>query len=101
MAPASIVVRLTPQLVAGYETYGFRTDEKPDGESSHLLPEVVNGILQQPKADYPGSEFYIGGKIVKDMADDEQKKLTALGVTLDRDPRRLLDAVAAQFLGGK
>ena len=23
MAPASIIVRLTPQLVAGYQTYGF------------------------------------------------------------------------------
>jgi CRISPR-associated protein Cst2 len=92
MAPASIVVRLTPQLVAGYQTYGFTVDGK--------FPEVINGILHE-KPDYPGKEFYVGGKIVKDMTEDEAKKLTDRGVTLDRDPRRLLDTVAAKFLGGE
>ena len=119
MAPASIVVRLTKQLVAGYETYGF----KPDG----TFPEVVNGIIHEeperdengniiydelnnpngepkPKmkidSDYPGNEFYLGGKIVKDMKDDIAEKLTKCGVTLDRDPRRLLENVADKFLGG-
>jgi len=101
MAPASIVVRLTKQLVAGYQTYGFRTVKKPDGEEYHLFPEVINGIQHEPTPDYPGSEFFIGGKIVKDMADDQVKKLTTLGVTLDRDPRRLLVSVADKFLGGK
>lgn len=101
MAPASVAVRLTPQLVAGYQTYGFRTVKKPDGEEFHLLPEVTAGILHAPKADYPGGEFYLGGKVVKDMTDDEAAKLTKAGVTLDRDPRRLLDVVAAKFLGGK
>jgi len=101
MAPASIVVRLTPQLVAGYETYGFRTVRKPDGESFHLFPEVVEGITHKPKADYPGKEFFIGGKIVKDMSDAQAAELTALGVTLDRDPRRLLETVAHTFLGSK
>lgn len=130
MAPASIVVRLTPLLVAGYETYGFRTVSQPNGEQFHLFPEVIDGLLHQiqdtdetgnPKTekrkkpngeevevpvmklapDYPGTEFYLGGKIVKDMADDQQKKLAVAGVTLDRDPRRLLETVAAKFLGGK
>lgn len=92
MAPASIVVRLTPLLVAGYETYGFT----PAGD----FPEVVDGVLRQPTADYPGKEFYLGGKIVKDMPEERAAKLTAAGVTLDRDPRRLLDTVAVKFLGG-
>ena len=92
MAPASIVVRLTSQLVAGYQTYGFTLDGK--------FPEVIDGILHEPSADYLGSEFYIGGKIVKDMVPDQAEKLVAQGVTLDRDPRRLLDAVAVRFLGG-
>lgn len=93
MAPASIVVRLTPLLVAGYKTYGFTVDGK--------FPEVIDGILHEPTPDYPGKEFYIGGNIVKEMTADESAKLVTQGVTLDRDPRRLLDTVAEKFLGGK
>jgi CRISPR-associated protein Cst2 len=92
MAPASIVVRLTKQLVAGYQTYGFNSK----GE----FPEVVEGILHDPP-DYPGNEFFIGGKIVKDMNDGQARQLTERGVTVDRDPRRLLSVVADRFLGGK
>ena len=92
MAPASVVVRLTNQLVAGYQTYGF----KPDG----TFPEVIDGILHDPEPDYTGNEFFVGGKIVKDMKDDQAKKLAERGVTLDRDPRRLLATVADKFLGG-
>jgi CRISPR-associated protein Cst2 len=92
MAPASIVVRLTKQLVAGYETYGFKSDG--------TFPEVVEGILHEPTADYPGSEFYLGGKIVKEMKAEAADRLVKCGVTLDRDPRRLLDTVADKFLGG-
>ncbi len=82
MAPASIVVRLSTQLVAGYDTYGF----KPQGN----FPEVIDGILE---GDYPGKEFHIGGKIVKEMDAKQAESLKAQGVTLDRDPRRLLAAV--------
>jgi CRISPR-associated protein Cst2 len=82
MAPASIVVRLTKQLVAGYDTYGF--------DSSGDYPEVIDGIL---KGDYPGGEFYIGGRIVKDMDAKRAEELKGKGVTLERDPRRLLATV--------
>jgi CRISPR-associated protein Cst2 len=92
MAPASIVVRLSKQLVAGYETYGFRSDG--------TFPEVVDGILHEPTPDYPGNEFYLGGKIVKQMKADGAERLVKCGATLDRDPRRLLDTVADKFLGG-
>jgi CRISPR-associated protein Cst2 len=119
MAPASIVVRLTKQLVAGYQTYGFDSDGK--------FPEVIDGILHdaqkrdksgnlevtkvkkgdkevdvpvmEPAPDYPGEEFFIGGKIVKDMSDDQSTKLRERGATLDRDPRKLLATVADKFLG--
>jgi CRISPR-associated protein Cst2 len=93
MAPASIIVRLSSQLVAGYQTYGFTVDGK--------FPEVVNGILHDPTPDYPGVEFYIGGKIVKEMSAAESEALTKRGVTLDRDPRKLLATVAKKFLGAK
>ena len=92
MAPASIVVRFTKQLVAGYDTYGFRIDEG----DTYPLPEIVGGIL---KGDYPGNEFYLGGKIVKDMDEKTQQALTEKGVTLDRNPQRLLKTIAEVALG--
>src|SRR5688572_32995433 len=64
MAPASMVIRLSESLVAGYDTYGFTKD----GD----FPEVTDGILQ---GDYPGNEFYIGGKIVKTMAEEKRSAL--------------------------
>ena len=94
-APASIVVRLTNQLVAGYETYGFKRDG--------TFPEVIQGILNEepildrngkpemetaggekrpkmaPAPDYTGSEFYLGGKIVKEMPEEKAKRLGELG----------------------
>jgi CRISPR-associated protein Cst2 len=85
MAPASIVLRLTNQLVAGYDTYNFT----PMGD----FPEVVDGIAT--KDDFLGqeAEFYIGGKIVKDMPTETARALMDKGVTLDRDPRKLLALV--------
>ncbi len=85
-APASIVVRLTKQLVAGYNTYGFDIPE--DGK--HTLPEIVDGIL---KGDYLGSEFYLGGKLVKDMSEDTFKALEAKSAKLFRSPQKLLGQV--------
>jgi CRISPR-associated protein Cst2 len=98
MAPASIVLRLTKSLVAGYNTYGFQTTGKAPDEKHHFR-EVVEGIAHEPP-DYPGKEFYLGGKIVKDMADEVQQKLKAKGVTLEREPRRLLAIIADKALGG-
>jgi CRISPR-associated protein Cst2 len=86
MAPASIVIRLTNQLVAGYDTYGFRIKEG----DVHTLPEIVGGIS---KDDYPGNGFYLGGKIVKDMDEKTQKTMQDKGVILDRNPQRLLATV--------
>lgn len=91
MAPASIVVRHTERLVAGYDTYGFRTED-----GSHRLPEIVEGIK---RGDYPGSEFYLGGKVVKDMDETTSKALESVGVTMDRSPQRLLETVANRALG--
>lgn len=111
MAPASIVVRLTNQLVAGYDTYGFRIKEG----DAHTLPEIVDGIL---KGDYPGNEFYLGGKVAKEaegvnssdssgqpiLKEDAKTPKTLAevlkekGVTLDRNPQRLLATVAEMAL---
>ncbi len=91
MAPASIVVRLTDQLVAGYDTYGFDSGR-------WIIPEVVDGILA---GDYPGAEFHIGGKIVKDMDEGRIKELRSKRATLDRDPRKLLADVGEKAFPSK
>ena len=96
MAPASIVVRLTEQLVAGYDTYGFEIEDIGTGgigKGGHRLPEIVDGILQDPP-DFPGTEFYLGGNLVKDLPTDKAEGLVNAGVTLDRGPQRLLKTIA-------
>lgn len=86
MAPASIVARLTPSLVAGYDTYGF--DEK--GGFAEL--KRIN------KDDLPGGEFWLGGEIVRKMAADERARLEAEGVKFYDNPQRLLTDLAEAFL---
>lgn len=98
MAPASILLRLTESLVAGYNTYGFRTDGQAPADV-HSFPEVVDGILHDP-SDYAGAEFYFGGKLVKDMDQKTHADLKAKGVMLERDPRKVLAIVADRALGG-
>ena len=96
MAPASIVMRLTDALVAGYKTYGFqRTEESdhPSAEAHYSFPELIDGLLQ-PEPDYAPNEFYLGGRIVKEMSQETKDKLTELGVVMNRNPQRLLAAVA-------
>ena len=95
MAPASIVVRLTKQLVAGYDTYGFEIHDigvGGIGKGVHCLPEIVDGIAQDPP-DFPGSEFFLGGKLVKDLPQDKRDSLENTGVTMDRSPQRLLKTI--------
>lgn len=86
MAPASIVARLTPSLVAGYDTYGF--DEK--GEFAEL--NRIN------KDDLPGNEFWLGGEIVRKMSADDRARLEAESVRLYDNPQKLLTDLAEAFL---
>ena len=96
MAPASVIVRLTTSLVAGYQTYCFKPERRDQKDE---IPNVLQDILD---GYYPGKEFYVGGEIVKrGMTEEETEGLQAKGVTLDGDPQRLLAMVADAFLGGK
>lgn len=78
MAPRSVVARLTTSLVGGYESYGFREDGS--------FPE----LRRISESDLPGNEFWVGGAIVRDMKDDERKRLGDAGVHLNDNPQRLL-----------
>jgi CRISPR-associated protein Cst2 len=87
MAPASIVTRLTPSLVAGFDTYGF--DEK--GGFAEL--DRIN------QNDLPGGEFWVGGEIVRKMSVERRTRLEEEGVRLYDNPQRLIADLAAAFLG--
>ncbi|HPP03145.1 MAG TPA: type I-B CRISPR-associated protein Cas7/Cst2/DevR [bacterium] len=88
-APASIVLRLTKQIVAGYDTYGFKIEDE-----KHLIPEITDGIQH---GDYPGDEFYLGGKVVKDMDEKVFEVLKSKQVTLERSPQKLLKTVSGKL----
>lgn len=89
MAPRSVVARLTPSLVAGYDTYGF--DEKGDfGELARVLAN-----------DLPAAEFWVGGEIVRQMPQEARKKLEAARATLDENPQRLLERLADAAFPGR
>ena len=89
MAPASIVLRLTTSLVAGYELYAFAEDGS--------LPEVSDGIAH---GDYPGGEFYIGGRIVREvLSAEERERLRGRGTHLYRLAAHALDSAARRITG--
>ena len=86
MAPASLVARLTPALVAGYDTYGF--DETGDfPELSRIHPN-----------DLSGHEFWVGGEIARNMPTDARQRLESEGVTFYPNPQKLLADIAQAFL---
>jgi CRISPR-associated protein Cst2 len=86
MSPASIVVRLTPNLVAGYNTYGFE-------EKGHF-PE----LSRINPNDLPGSEFWLGGEIARNMPADERQRLEGEGVTFYDNPQKLLADLGEAFV---
>ena len=88
MGPRSIIIRLTPSLVAGYDNYGFQEDG-----NFKELNRLINGEL-------PGQEFWLGGEIVRKMPEDIKQKLADHQVHLIDSPQKLLDEVSQKFLEG-
>ncbi|MBE9028727.1 type I-B CRISPR-associated protein Cas7/Cst2/DevR [filamentous cyanobacterium LEGE 11480] len=86
MAPKSIVARLTPSLIAGYDTYGFN-EEGGFKELSRIKSD-----------DLPGEEFWIGGELARNMEPNEKERLTKVGVHFYDNPQGLLAALANEFL---
>jgi CRISPR-associated protein Cst2 len=87
MAPRSLVARLTPSLVAGYDSYGFREDES--------FPELA----RLGAGDLPAGEFWIGGALARDLSPERRAALTAAGAHLYDNPQRLLADLADAALG--
>ncbi len=82
MAPRSIVARLSQSLVAGFDTYGF--------DESGAFPELA----RLKDGDLPAAEFWLGGELVRAMAEQERKRFASLGVHLHESPQALLAALA-------
>jgi CRISPR-associated protein Cst2 len=89
--PQSVVVRLTPKLVGGFDTYGF--DEAGNWKELERLNEE----------DLPANEFWFGGAIVREMKSKNPELVKALeesGAKLYANPDKLFDDLADAFLGG-
>ncbi|PNW49801.1 UNVERIFIED_CONTAM: type I-B CRISPR-associated protein Cas7/Cst2/DevR [Euhalothece sp. KZN 001] len=93
-APRSVVARLTPKLVAGYNTYGFQND----GNFSELNRLSA---VDADNCDLPGNEFWVGGEIVRNLEEAEKSRLAEAGVHLYDNPEKLFDDIAEQFLAGE
>ena len=46
--------------------------------------------------DLPGAEFFIGGKIVRDLDDTTRKALENKGVSLERSAEKILELAGAR-----
>lgn len=91
-APRSVVARLTPKLVAGYQTYGF------DGEGNWQELSRLTAADAET-SDLPASEFWLGGEVVRDMSDEQKSQLTAMGAHLYANPEKLFVDLADEFMG--
>jgi len=87
LGPASIVARLTPRLVSGYDTYGFTIDG------------TFRPLKRIGPDDLPGNEFWVGGEIVRTMEATERERLENCGVRMMANPERLIAALTESFLG--
>lgn len=88
MAPASVVIRLTSSLIAGFSTYGFNDV----GE----FPE----LSRLAKDDLPGNEFWLAGDLVRQLGTEERLRLEAQKVKLRANPQKLLAELADHWLKG-
>lgn len=87
MAPRSLVARLTPSLVGGFDSYGFGRD----GHFSELARIKEN--------DLPGAEFVVGGALARDLDRGERARLEAQGVRFYDNPQFALMQLANDGLG--
>ncbi len=87
MAPRSLVARLTPSLVCGFDTYGF------DAKGGFADLGRVNND------DLPGKEFVVAGALAREMAEEARKRLEGQGVQFFDSPQAALKHLATDGLG--
>jgi CRISPR-associated protein Cst2 len=87
MAPRSLVARLTPSLVCGFDTYGF------DAQGDFAELDRVR------RDDLPGAEFVVAGALARDMKEEKKKRLQGEGVRFYDSPQVGLRQLALDGLG--
>ncbi|AGC49199.1 CRISPR-associated fruiting body developmental protein R [Myxococcus stipitatus DSM 14675] len=84
MAPRSVVARLTPSLVSGYDSYGF--------DKEGAFPELAR--LTGARADLDAREFWLGGELVRRMKPEERAALESKGASLHDNAQGMLEQLA-------
>ena len=87
MAPRSLVARLTPSLVCGFDTYGF---------------DLAGGFRDLSRIhadDLPGAEFVVAGALARDLDQGEKTRLQGAGVRFFDSPQAALAQLATDGLG--
>ena len=87
MQPRSLVARLTPSLVCGFDTYGFANDG------------AFRDLSRVRKEDLPGKEFVVAGALAREMNAAEKTRLEAEGVRFFDNPQAALHQLAIDGLG--
>lgn len=87
MSPVSVIARATTRLASGFPLYPFSNSEKAT---------VIEDILQD---DLPGSEFVLGGEVVKNLTGDTKSKLEAKGAKLFRTSERAFNHLSETLAG--
>jgi CRISPR-associated protein Cst2 len=87
MAPRSLVARLTPSLVGGFDTYGFG------------LGGGFADLARIQRDDLPGDEFIVAGALARELDKEERARLEAEKVRFFDSPQRALQQLAGDGLG--
>lgn len=87
MAPRSLVARLTPSLVGGFDSYGF-------DRNGHF-----NDLARIRKGDLPGGEFVVAGALARELDEPEKERLKGEGVRFFDNPQAALLELAKDGLG--
>ncbi len=82
MAPRSLVARLTPALVGGFDSYGF---DRHGGFAE---------LARIKKGDLPGQEFVVAGALARELAGAEKERLLQEGVRFFDNPQEALRTLA-------
>lgn len=83
--PRSIVIRKTNEPAPQYNQYGFD------------LEGNFEALSRISKDDLDGSEFWVGGEIVRNMSKEVCDALRLSGVNLYKNPQRMLQCLAEEL----
>lgn len=87
MAPRSLVARLSPSLVGGFDSYGF--------DRQGQFPELA----RINTSDLPGREFVVAGALARELGADDKARLVNEGVRFFDNAQGGLLALAQDGLG--